>query len=128
MMNLVQIDIGKPPHKEGYNDNDGWQCCAVVLSPYDAILSHNDVSYWFNLDQYEIGGRIAKDCPSGLKITRGIYNNISFLQMEKLLMALILPHIKPHQFEEILKHVENSAFLRGKNAVRESLASVLEME
>ena len=127
-MSICRIDIGKPPHKEGYNDNDGWLCTAVCHPTYHPCLSQNDVSFWCNIDKYGIDVRIGRQSPEGQKIERGIKNNISLLQMEKLLVALTLPHIKPHQFEQIAEQIESDAFTRGKNAVRKSLAAVLEIE
>lgn len=68
-MNLIRIDIGKPVSKSVGNDNDGWLCTAIVLPPYGDVLSHNSVSYWFSLDEFNISGRIAKDCPEGLQLS-----------------------------------------------------------
>jgi len=72
-MNLVQIDIGKPPQgMEVCNNNDGWLCSAIILPPYGDLLSHNSVSYWFSLDEFNIEGRIAKDCPEGQELSKMI--------------------------------------------------------
>ena len=127
-MNLVRIDIGKPPAREGYNDNDGWLCTAICHPTYHPCISENSVSFWCNIDQYGIDVRITRASPEGQKIERGIRNNISLLQMEKLLLALTLPHIKPHQFERILEQTAQDAFTRGKNAVRRELSVILTEE
>lgn len=127
-MNVCRIDIGKPPKQDGYNDNDGWLCTAICHPTYHPCLSQNDVSFWCNLDRYNIDIRIGRQSPEGQKIERGIRNNISLLQMEKLLLALALPHIKPHEFDRIIEHVESDAFIRGKNAVRKSLSVILTEE
>lgn len=128
MMNLVEIDIGKPPHKEGYNDNDGWQCSAVTLALYGEILSHNDVSYWFSLDQYNIGGRIAKNSPEGQKLSKMIAVGTSIAYVQNYLVQWCLERMTPGQLIRILKWVSDESFKRGKNAVRQSLASLLEIE
>lgn len=130
-MNLVKIDIGKPSPRNppGWgNDNDGWLCTAIVNQTYKPVLSENSVSFWCYLDKYGIDLRIARQSPEGQKVERGIRVNISLLQMEKLLLALVLPYMKPHQFEQIVEQVEQDAFIRGKNAVRQSLAAVLKIE
>ena len=127
-MNICRIDIGQPPRNTGTNDNDGWLCTAIVNQTYRPCVSENSAAFWCYLDRYGIDLRIARQSPEGQKIERGIRNNISLLQMEKLLLAFALPHIKPHQFEQIVVQVETDAFIRGKNAVRESLSAILTKE
>ena len=105
------------------------QCCtAIVIQAYSSCLSDNYQAFWCSLDNYGIGAKIGKQTPEGQKIGRGIQNNISLLQMERLIMALALPYITTHQFEQIIRQTEQDAFTRGKNAVREQLAKVLEIE
>ena len=128
-MNLVEIDIGQPPSTDGWSGNNGgWGCSAVILPPYQAVLSHNDVSYWFNLDQYNIGGRIAKDCPEGKQLTGYIKDGVSLLYIEKVITRWCVKSLKVEQFIRILNWVRDESFKEGKNAVRTSLAAVLEME
>ena len=128
MMQLVEIDIGKPLHKEGWNDNNGWQCSAVALSPYGAILSHNDVSYWFSLDEYNLGGRISKNCPEGQKLSKIIADEIPIAYLRKYILHWCLGRMDPKQFVGILDWVRDEAFKEGKNAVRRTLAHVLTEE
>jgi hypothetical protein len=127
-MRTCEIEIGRPPAREGYNDNNGWGCSAIVNHTYPSCISENNVSFWCSLDKYGIDVKIGRQSPEGQKIERGIRNNISLLQMETLLLALTLPHITPHQFERIAEEIEREAFTRGKNAVRQSLSAVLEIE
>ena len=126
-MKLVEIDIGKPVRKDGWNDNDGWLFSAVIVLGYD-FLSENSVSYWFNLDAYNIGGRIAKDDPLGKQLTGYIKDGVSLLYLEKVITMWCLKRLKPEQFLRILNWVRDESFKEGKNAVRTSLAAVLEVE
>jgi hypothetical protein len=128
MMKLVEIDIGQPPHKDGWNYNNGWGCSAVILIPYDAILSHNDVSYWFNLDLYNIGGRIAKDCPEGKQVTQYVKDGVSLLYLEKVITRWCVKSLTSAQFIRLMGWARGDGFKAGKNAVRTALASVLEIE
>jgi hypothetical protein len=128
MMNLVEIDIGKPPHKDGYNDNDGWLCTAVIVNGYNDILSENSVSYWFDLDQYNIGGRIAKDSPEGKQLSRIIADKTSVEYTKKTIFGWCLKRLQMEEFTRIFDWVRDEAFKEGKNAVRKSLALVIEIE
>lgn len=127
-MNLVKIDIGKPVSKSGWNDNDGWLCTAVVLPPYGDILSHNSVSYWFSLDEYNIEGRIAKCSPEGEKLSKMIAEATSVPYVRKCVLHWCIKRLQPEQLIQILNYVREEAFREGKNAVRKSLAAVLEIE
>ena len=128
MTKLVEIDIGKPPHREGWNDNNGWGCSAVILPPYEAVLSHNDVSYWFELDLYNIGGRIAKDCPEGKQLTGDIKDGVSLLYLEKVITKWCVERLTSSQLIRLMGWARDDGFKAGKNAVRQSLAAVLEIE
>jgi hypothetical protein len=127
-MKLVEIDIGQPPHKDGWNDNDGWLCSAVILPPYGEVLSHNDVSYWFNLDLYNIGGRIAKDCPEGKQLTGYIKDGVSLPYLEKVITRWCVKILKVEQFLRLMGWARGDGFKAGKNTVRRDLAAVLEIE
>ena len=127
-MNLVEIDIGQPPHKDGWNDNNGWLCSAVILPPYQAILSHNDVSYWFNLDQYNLGGRIAKASTEGQKLSKMIAEATSVAYVQKCITHWCLKRMTPEQLIRILNDTRDRAFVEGKNAVRRTLTHILTEE
>ena len=129
MMKLVEIDIGQPPRDpRGFNDNNGWLCSAVILPPYGEYLSHNSVSYWYNLDQYNIGGRIAKNSPEGEQLTRLIKDKACVEYVEKSLVIAVLKRLRPGQFVKILEWVRKEAAKEGRNTVRRNLAAILDEE
>ena len=127
-MNACRIDIGKPPSREGYNDNDGWLCCAVVVPESREYVSHNDVSYWCSLDCYGIDLRIGKQSHYGIKLTKAIKDGAAPGQIKHILLAAAIAFMKPVQFVDILDQVKRDAKREARNALRESLADLLSLE
>jgi hypothetical protein len=84
--------------------------------------------YWFNLDLYNIGGRIAKDCPEGKQLTGYIKDGVSLLYLEKVITRWCIKSLNPSQFIRLMGWARDDGFKAGKNAVRQSLAAVLEIE
>ena len=125
-MNACELEIGRPK-SQGLDDyNNGWLCSANVVPAYKEYLYENSVGYWCSLRDYDIELKVAKNCPSGEKITRGIQQQVAPSTMLDILLSISIPYLDVIKFIDIIAFVRAKACNDGQNSLRTALQELLE--
>lgn len=119
-MYQIELELGKP--------NSGWLNTAIVIQKYHSLLSQNNVSYWCYLDKYDINLKVAKNTDGGARIKKAIDEGVTERDMQNLLLEIILPHLTPEQFINIIEQTHTDGFVAGKEALREAFNILLNGE
>lgn len=87
-------------------------CTAVNIIGYN--LSHNDVEYWWNSSEYDIGGKIHKSSDVGQTLNRMIADRTFPDEVEEFILQAALTVMTPNAVARVLENVKTKAFAAGR--------------
>lgn len=93
-------------------------CTSVKIPGYN--LSENSHEYWWNSNQYHLGGKINKFAKAGVAISNMLATNIDPDVLENHLLRLALSELTPDTIAKLLNTIRETAYQEGrKDKIRE---------